>query len=75
MAEEVKAFARVSVEVEVEIGPYGPEWTIGKIKEQAHREAADTVRHVLGETAVRSGSRIRVLSATGSEVVIETKYT
>jgi hypothetical protein len=71
MSDDVKvtAFVRVRVEVEVVVSPYGGEWTLAAIREQAHREAPIDVANLI---ATKAGS-MRVVGITSSDVVIRTE--
>lgn len=61
---EYTAVARVQVLVEVDTGPYGKDWDIGKIHEDAER----TAREKLERMGVKEG--MKVVSILGVHQVI-----
>jgi len=59
------AVARVRVEVEVGVGPYGEEWTVEAIARQARHEAEQRVQHLL-----KDDERVVSVKATAHEVIM-----
>lgn len=59
------AVARVRVEVEVGVGPYGEEWTVKDIAKQARGEAEQHVQLLL-----KSDGRVVSVKATAHEVIV-----
>lgn len=59
------AVARVRIEVEVGVGPYGEEWTIEAIARQARKEAESYIRQVLADDG-----RVLSVKTTAHEVIM-----
>jgi hypothetical protein len=66
--EQVNAVARVHVDVEVIVGPYGNGWNVENIMKQARREAPEAIEHMIS-TSKRVGT-VRVVGTPTVSVVI-----
>jgi len=68
---EFTASANVRVTVEVlNLGPYGPDWTLVKIHEQTEREAVEELQRLIREGQKASPGEPRVRIVGEPEVVI-----
>jgi len=66
--EQVHAVAKVHVELEVSIGPYGKGWALEDIMKQARREAPEKIQHMIDMQ--RANQIVRIVGEPDVDVVI-----